>query len=189
MWWWVPVRLRGRPIFLARMRRARTELRRILIRSSSWHGVLYLDALASDDGVELVEGESLELALEQRLALGKLSLDPVDMAARGERLPVSVLLIALYARRRAGRTLWMLGVALRGQRTPFSDREMPNNCRSQPTALALIFLLLHRAQASCDRLSRRGSLADMLSSPSPAVFLRLRGPALELAPSCPFCGD
>lgn len=34
----------------------------------------------------------------------------------------------------------------------------------------MIFLLLHRAQASCDRLSRRGSLIAAASSPSAAFF-------------------
>ena len=55
------------------------------------------------------------------------------------------------------------------------------------TALALIFLLLHRAQASCDRRSRRGSLIAAASSPSTFTFLRLRFAALSPGDCCPSC--
>ena len=49
--------------------------------------------------------------------------------------------------------------------------------RCRPTGLALIFLLLQRAQASCERLSRRGSAGCAGSSPFSATFLRLRDAA------------
>lgn len=127
MRWWVAVRLGGRAIFLTRMRlrRACAKLRLVLIRRRSWHRILDLDVLASDDGVELVEVKSWIMALKEGLALGQLSLDPVDMAARGEGLPVTVLLVALYARRCACCTLWVLGVALRGRRR----RRRSGKCR------------------------------------------------------------
>ena len=67
------------------------------------------------------------------------------------------------------------------------DKNILSLCRSQPTALALIFLLLHRAQASCDRLSRRGSLIAAVSSPSPPFFRFF--PLLPDAGGIASCGD
>lgn len=43
---------------------------------------------------------------------------------------------------------------------------------ARATGLALIFLLLQRAQASCERRNRLGSLGAGASSPSVAAFLR-----------------
>lgn len=96
---------------------------------------------------------------------------------------MSVFLIALNASGRAGGTARMLGVALETSRV----RNLPWLGRSEPTGLALIFLLLHRAHASCDRRSRRGSLVPATSGLSAADFLRLRT-ALPFAPGCwPSC--
>lgn len=47
--------------------------------------------------------------------------------------------------------------------------------RCRPTGLALIFLLLHRAHASCERLKRRGSAGCEASSPFSFPFLRFLG--------------
>lgn len=43
--------------------------------------------------------------------------------------------------------------------------------RCRPTGLALIFLLLHRAHASCERRKRRGSAGCGGSSPFWSTFL------------------
>jgi hypothetical protein len=88
------------------------------------------------------------------------------VAARGERLPMSVLLVAQSAGCRAGGAAGVLGIALQG---------VSGNCRrARPTELALIFLLLHLAQASWERRRRRvpGDVAGASSWLSWALRLR-----------------
>ncbi|KAI0073682.1 hypothetical protein K474DRAFT_171153 [Panus rudis PR-1116 ss-1] len=61
-------------------------------------------------------------------------------------------------------------------RRPYADERTRRGAgicrRCHPTGLALIFLLLHRAQASWERLKRLGSAGGGGSPPSPSVFLR-----------------
>lgn len=75
---------------------------------------LDIDALAGEDGVEVVEGEGGVMAAQQRGALQELMLEALDMAARGERLAMTILLVALDARRGAGGAPRVLRVALAG---------------------------------------------------------------------------
>lgn len=60
-----------------------------------------LDSFVEENVVEIVEGKARDVSAEKRLALKKLALDFLDMAPGSECLPVSVLLVALDARRRA----------------------------------------------------------------------------------------
>lgn len=74
--------------------------------------VVDVDALAGADVVEVIEVEARDVLLEEGGALDDLALDALGVAAGGEGLAVSVLLVALDAGGRAGRALGMLGVAL-----------------------------------------------------------------------------
>ena len=83
------------------------------------------DALAGEDGVEVVEVEGRVVALEEGLALEKLALDAFGVAARREGLAMAVLLLAGRACGRAGGAAGVLGVALgagRGGRARGSGR-------------------------------------------------------------------
>ena len=55
-------------------------------------------AFMGKDAVEIVEAETWNVSAQQRLALKKLAFNFLDMASWRKGLPVSVLLVALYAR-------------------------------------------------------------------------------------------
>ena len=71
-----------------------------------------LDAFAREDIVEVVEIEGGDVALEEGLALEKLALDALCVAARGELMAMAVLLLAEGPGGRAGGAAGVLGVAL-----------------------------------------------------------------------------
>jgi hypothetical protein len=75
---------------------------------------LELDALGGEDVVERVEREAGDVAAEEGVALEQLVLDALGVAARGERLPMAVLLVADGAGGGARRAAGVLRVALRG---------------------------------------------------------------------------
>lgn len=68
--------------------------------------------LADTDLVEIGEVEARETAFEEGIAEGDLALDELCVAAEGESLSVSILLLTGHACGRTGRTFGMLGVAL-----------------------------------------------------------------------------
>ena len=125
-----------------------------------------IDALSEQTVIDGVNREPGNMVLEKSRALGEQMLDALRMAAWGERLPVPVLLVTHSAGCRAGGAARVLGIALQG---------VSGNCRrARPTELALIFLLLHLAQASWERRRRRvpGDVAGASSWPSWALRLR-----------------
>ena len=68
---------------------------------------LDIDALADEDLLEVVDVEAGVMPSQECLCLENLALDALDMAAGSESLPVSVLLVALYAGRRARCASWV----------------------------------------------------------------------------------
>ena len=123
-----------------------------------------LDALVTEEVVDVVHGKAGDASLEEGVALSETDLDVLCVTSGEGRLPVTVFLVAFCAGGGTGRTPGVFGVALSN-----TSREMPAVLSG--AGLAFIFLPLHRAQASCDRRRRRGSEGP---SSCPASFLRLR---------------
>ena len=69
-------------------------------------------AFASTNVLEIGEVEAGAVTLEEGVAEGDLALDKLCVAAEGEGLPVSVLLLAGHAGGRTGGALWVFRVAL-----------------------------------------------------------------------------
>lgn len=67
-----------------------------------------VDALAGEYGVEVIDSEAGVMSAQKSLGLEDLPLELLDMATGGERLAVSVLLVALHAGGCAGGASWML---------------------------------------------------------------------------------
>lgn len=106
-----------------------------------------INALSKQIVIDGVNRKPGNMVLEKSRALGEEMLDTLCVAAWGEGLPVSVLLVAKSASCRTSCTAGVLGIALEA---------VSGNCRrARPTELALIFLLLHLAQASWERRRRR----------------------------------
>lgn len=82
------------------------------IRGCSLRG-LWVDSLTGEDCIEVDEVKGGDVALEEELALGKLELDAVEVAAGGDGVAVAVLLGAGDARGGTGRAAGVLGITLR----------------------------------------------------------------------------
>ncbi len=140
-----------------------------------------VNALTGEDVVEVIEVKCGVVPLEERFALEELALDALGVATGCEGLTVTIFLVARGAGGCASGEAGMLGVALgRGRwgREGDEARMLAESggetgvCRRcRPTGLALIFLLLHRAHASCERRRRRGSAGCGGSSPFWSTFL------------------
>ena len=137
------------------------------------------NSFASGDVLEVAQLEVGDVSLQERDTLEEVPLDTFGVTSSDKGLPVSVLLVALHPRTCAGGAPRMLGVALEdidGHVRLHGQRERTGVCRRcRPTGLALIFLLLHLAHASCDLLNRRGSAEWGASPLSGSAFLRFLG--------------
>jgi hypothetical protein len=71
-----------------------------------------VDALSGAEFIEVIEIETLELALKQGLTLLQLTFESLGITSRSESLPVSVLLMTWSASIGACCTSRMLAVAL-----------------------------------------------------------------------------
>jgi len=116
-----------------------------------------IDALPGQIFLNTIHVKVWNMSLEQSLALGQELFHAYAEAPRRQTLSVAVFLVADSASRCTGSTSGMFRVALPGCKLGKRNWNLPS-------ALALIFLLLHRAHASCDRRSRRGSALPASSS-------------------------
>ena len=73
------------------------------------------DALAGEDGVDVIEVKAWDVPLEERFALDKLALDALGVSAGREGLAMAVFLVAGRACGGTGGAAGVLGVALRGE--------------------------------------------------------------------------
>jgi hypothetical protein len=106
-----------------------------------------VDALSQQTVVDAVDNKAGNMVLEQSSTLAEQMLDALCMAAGRESLSVPVFLVAKGAGCRARGAARVLGIAL---------QDVSGSCRrARPAELALIFLLLHLAQASWERRRRR----------------------------------
>lgn len=104
-----------------------------------------MDALLSAYVIDIVNVEGRDAAHQQSSALPQEMLDALGVASRSQSLPMSVLLVAWGTSIGTGGTSRIFRIALIIIR--ISELEIAVGV-ARDSALALIFLLLHRAQAS-----------------------------------------
>jgi len=108
-----------------------------------------MNTLPRAELIEVVEVEPLDVLLKQDLTLLQLALEALSIPSWSESLPVSVLLMTWSTSIGASGASWMFRVAL----GYISISKLRCRWKLPPvasgvTALAFIFLLLHRAHAS-----------------------------------------
>jgi hypothetical protein len=143
-----------------------------------------LNALPTTYVVEIGKIEIRDMTFQKSIALSNLALDIFCVTSESESLPVSVLLLARDSSSRACRAFRMFRVTLYDS-IVVSEKKLDRRTeicgRCLPTGLALIFLLLHRAQASWERLRRLGSDGEPASSELASAFRPL---FLEVVGAC-----
>jgi hypothetical protein len=148
------------------------------------HVTVNLNALPTTYVVEVGKIEIRNMTLQESIALSDLALDKLCVTSESEGLPMSVLLLTRDASSRARRAFRMFRVAL-NESIAVSEKKLDRRTeicgRCLPTGLALIFLLLHRAQASWERLRRLGSEGEPASSELVSAFRPL---FLEVVGAC-----
>jgi hypothetical protein len=115
-----------------------------------------VNTLPSTQFVDIVEIETLNMALKQGFTLLKLALYALGITSGSEGLPVPVLLMAWGASIGTSSTSRVLGIALETKIKSYRVSELRARWRLPSVsperrhlpAHTLIFLLLHRAHAS-----------------------------------------
>jgi hypothetical protein len=113
-------------------------------------GCVDIDALSRKNLIKIVHIETRDMTFQKHITLDQLLLDALGVPSGDQGLSVPILLMAGSTSSSTSRTSGMLGIALIRTLSGLElAREGGGSCRRcHPTGLALIFLLLHRAQAS-----------------------------------------
>lgn len=147
------------------------------------HVTVDLNTLPTTNVIEVGKIEIRNMTFQESIALSDLALDKLGVTSESKGLPMPVLLLTRDPSGRARRAFRMFRVALINASLCQKklDRRTEICGRCLPTGLALIFLLLHRAQASWERLRRLGSDGDPASSELASAFRPL---FLEVVGAC-----